>query len=237
MGDKVELTVEARTLQGKAVKKLRKDGYTPAVVYGHDFEAQSVMAPEMAMAKVYRIAGKHQPVELHVGDKKRLAMIKSADIDPVKHQLRHLAFHVVKQNEKVTTEVPIIIEGTGETPAEKAGLVVLTTIETVEVEALPRDLPDSLAAPGERLAEVNDHLTIADLKVPEGVAVLSEPEQVIATVYEPSALQAANEAAGGDAEEEAVDDVSAEHGEDAEQESQGDEDQSDSKKQPQSKSD
>ena len=102
-------------------------------------------------------------------------------------------------------------------PAEKAGLVVLTTIDTVEVEALPRDLPDTIEVSAEQLAEVGDRLTIADLKGPYGVVILSDPEQVIATVYEPGALQAANEATGGDAEPKDVEDVASEHGEDTPQ--------------------
>lgn len=231
MGDKVELTLETRTIQGKAVKALRKGGYVPAVVYGHDFAAQSVMAPEMVMTKAFRAAGKHHPLELQLGEKKRLAMIKTADFDPVKHKLRHVAFHVIKQNEKVETEVPITLVGAGETPAEKAGLVVLTTIDTVEVEALPRDLPDTIEVSAEQLAEVGDRLTIADLKAPSGVVILSDPEQVIATVYEPGALQAANEATGGDAEPKDVEDVASEHGEDTPQATQAEEDQPGGKKQ------
>lgn len=231
MGDKIALKVEERLIQGKKVKKLRKDGFVPAVIYGNDFESQSVMAPHVEITKAFRSAGKHQPIELQMGTKKHLVMIKTVDVDPVKHQLRHVAFHAIKQNEKVQTTVPIIIEGAGETLAEKAGLVVLTTVDTIELEALPNNLPESVIVSGEKLSEVNDHLTVADIKVPEGVVILSDPEQVIATVYEPSALQAANEAVGGDALPENVETMEAEHGEATDQESQAPEDQPGGKKQ------
>jgi large subunit ribosomal protein L25 len=201
MGEQVELTVEQRTVQGKAVKALRRQGIVPAVVYGADDAAQSVMAPYVNMAKAYKLAGKRQPVELLLGKTKRLAMIKSADFDPIKHELRHLAFHVINRNERVTAEVPVVVSGEGETPAERAGLVVLKTIESVEISALPSDLPDSIVAPGEKLIEIGDRLTVGDLKAPKGVTVMTDPAQVLATVYEPSALAAANAAAGGDAEE------------------------------------
>lgn len=213
MGDKIELTLQDRVITGKAVRALRRDGFVPAVMYGPDLTPQAVMAPQMAITKAFKVAGRHQPIELHVGSDKRLAMIKSADLDPVKRTLRHVSFHVIKQNEKITTEVPIQIELSGETPAEKAGLVVLTTIDAVEIEALPRNLPEHVSLPGAKLVEVGDHLTVADVEVPEGVTVLSDPTQIVATVYEPSALQAANEAAGGDAEDES--DVAADHGEEA----------------------
>jgi large subunit ribosomal protein L25 len=235
MGDKVELILEDRSVQGKAVKALRKSGYVPGVVYGHDIEPRSVMGPEVPMTKAFHQAGKHHPVELQLGKQKHLAMIKAVDIDPVKHKLRHLAFHVVKQNEKVETEVPIVIAGSGETVAEKAGLVILTTIESVEISALPSDLPDSIEAPGDKLTAVGDRLAVADLRVPQGVAILSDPEQVIATVYEPSALQAANDAAGGEAESADATAVESEHGEDTPQDTQDEENRPGGKKQAQPK--
>lgn len=231
MGEKVELTVEVRDVTGKKVAALRRDGYVPAVVYGHDFPAQSVMAAEVPMTKAVRRAGKHHPVELQIGEDKRLVMIKTIDVDPVKRGLRNVAFHVVKQNEEVETEVPVVVMGAGETPAEKAGLVVLTGIDTVEVKALPNNLPDQLEVPGERLVEASDHLTVADIKAPKGVTILSDPEQVVATAYEPSALQAANDAAGGDAEvgDEAA--VESEEGADTPQETQAEEGKPGGKKQ------
>lgn len=231
MGDKVELTVEARDITGKKVAALRRQGLVPAVVYGPDFPSQSVMASEVPITKAVEQAGKHQPVELQVDGKKRLAMIKTTDFDPVKHRLRHVAFHVVNQNEEVETEVPVIVTGEGETPAEKAGLVVLTGADTVQVKALPGNLPDQLEVPGDKLAVVGDRLTVADITAPKGVTLLSDPELVIATAYEPSALQAANEAAGGEAEPGDEASVTSEEGGDTPQETQAEENRPGGKKQ------
>jgi large subunit ribosomal protein L25 len=231
MGEKVELTVETREVTGKQVAKLRRDGYVPAVVYGHDFPAQNIMAPEVPITKAVHRAGKHQPVELEIGGAKRLAMIKTTDFDPVRHDLRHVAFHVVKQNEEIETEIPVVVTGEGETPAEKAGLVVLTGAETVQVKALLTNLPDRLEVPGEKLAAVGDRLTVADIVVPKGVTILSDPEQIVATTYEPSALQAANEAAGGEAEPGDESTVEAEAGADTPQETQAEEGKPGGKKQ------
>lgn len=218
MGDKVTLTVEERTILGKKVKRLRKEGFVPAVVYGAGVAAQPVMAPAGVAVKAWHSAGKHHPVELTIGKKKQLVMIKSAEIDPVKHNLRHLSLHVINSNEKVETEVPVKVTDEGQTPAERAGLVVLQALEAVEIQALPANLPDFLAVPGEKLAEPGDHVTVADILPVSGVEILSEPEIVVATVYEPSALAAANDAAGGTADEDT--EVEAENGgeEPAEQE-------------------
>lgn len=210
MGDKVVLTVEEREILGKKVKQLRKRGFVPGVVYGSDMKAKPVTLQAQEATKAWHKAGKHQPIELTLGKSKKLAMIKSADLDPVKRHLRHLSLHVVKQNEKVETEVALHIANEGETEAEKAGLVILQTTENVAIAALPKNLPDFMEVDSSRLVGAGDHVTIADIVPAEGVEVLAEPELLIATVYEPAALAAQNEAAAGTAEDES--DVESENG-------------------------
>jgi len=221
MGDKVTLTVEERKILGKKVSKLRKQGLVPGVVYGHDFESTAVMAPEGVLNKVWHEVGGRQPVELTVGEdgKKRLAMIKSADFEPVKRRLRHISFHVVKQNEKVETEVPIRILGEGETEAERVGLVVLQALENIRISALPSDLPEAAEVPGDKLVAEGDTVTVADIKPIPGVEILNESQIIVATVYSTAALDAQNAEAAGDATDEAevvAENGTAEEGETAE---------------------
>lgn len=202
--EELSLTLEHREVTGKAVKQLRRQGMVPAVIHDHGKESLVVMGSYVDMAKTYQQAGKHHPVSLKAGGKQYMALIKTAEFDPKKHLLRHVVFNAVKANEKVTAEIPVRIifdEGNDATPAERASLVVLHQLEVVEVEALPKYLPDVLEFNGEKLVEVGDQATVADLIVPEHVVVKTEPSQSLATVFEPSALQAANDAAGGDAEE------------------------------------
>ncbi len=223
--DKIELTLKNRKVAGKKVAGLRRQGEVPGVIYGAGLEPANVSAPALVMDKVYRQAGRHHPVYLELDGKKRLAMIKHVDLDPVKRTLRHVSFHAVKQNEKVEAEVPVVLLGEGESLAEKAGLVVLQTLESLPVAALPANLPDRLEVSIKQLAEPGQHVTVADIRLPEGVELqIDDRELVIASVYEPSALQAANEAAGGEAEAEDVAEVEAEHGEDTQQDSQAEED-------------
>ena len=127
-------------------------------------------------------------------------------MDPVKHVLRHVAFHTIKTNDIITTEVPIVLVGIGESEAERAGLVILQAIEHIEIKAKPADLPESLELSIINLETTEDKISVGDIKLPSGVEfadIEQDLELVIANVYEPSALQAANEAAGGDAEDEA----------------------------------
>jgi large subunit ribosomal protein L25 len=200
----ITLNLNERTAEGKQVAKLRNDGFVPSVVYGGKGNPISTQSQAVETLKAVRAAGKHSPVNLTIDGKKKLAIIKSIDMDPVKHTLRHVAFHTIKQNEKIVTEVPIVLVGEGESAAEKAGLIILQAIEKIEVRALPADLPESLEVSIVNLATDEDKLALGDIKLPKGVEFADHEQDtdlVVANVYEPGALQAANDAAGGDAED------------------------------------
>jgi len=203
--DTISLTLEPRDVTGKAVKHLRKEGSVPAVIHDHGKASILVQGGYIPMFKVWQQAGKHHPIQLKAGDKSFTVLIKSADFDPKKHQLTHVVFNAVDKNQKVEADVPIHAkydEGNESAPAERSGYIVLSQLESVQVKAVPSSLPDVLYYDAEKLVEIGDHVTVADLKIPEDVELLTEPTHAIATVYEPSALAAANDAAGGDAEEE-----------------------------------
>lgn len=201
----ISLKLEQRSIKGKKVAALRKQGLTPSVVYGGASNPIMVQSPIIETTKVVNAAGKHTPVHLTIDGKKKLAIIKTIDKDPVKHSVRHVAFHAIKQNEVINTEVPLVLAGQGESDAEKAGLVVLQALEKVEIKAKPADLPEALELSIKELASTEDKLTLADIKLPEGVE-FADMEQdldlVVANVYEPAALEAANNATGGDIQDE-----------------------------------
>ncbi|MBM3209771.1 50S ribosomal protein L25 [Candidatus Saccharibacteria bacterium] len=232
MGNKITLAVEKREIYGKKVAKLRKEALVPGVMYGASIEPTNIQAPLNMVEKVVKEAGLHSPVHITLGKKKNIAMIKDVDVDPVKGSVRHVAFHAVKQNEAVIAEVPIKLVGEGESAAEKAGLVVLQALEHVEIKALPMDLPESLEADITGLVSPGDRVLVGDITIPKGVELVDnddgregtdDDEQsikdlVVANVYEPGALAAANEAAGGDAEDES--EVDSENGSDTPQDTQ-----------------
>lgn len=213
--DSIALAVEPRTVTGKAVRQLRRQGVVPAVIHDHGKPSINIQADYNTLYKVYQAAGRHHPVELKAGDKQYLAIIKKVTFEPKKNQLNHLVFNAVDATQKVETEVPIqpkYGEGNEVSPAERNSLIVLTNLEEVSVEAVPSKLPDVLYYDGEKLVEVGDHATVADLIVPAGVEVKTEAEHTIATVYEPSAVAAANDEAGGDAEADDAESVASEEG-------------------------
>ncbi len=183
--DKVSLELQERTIVRKRLAELRKEGLVPAVVHDHGKQSIHVMGDFAAMTKVFHQAGKHTPVDLTVDGKKHLALIKDVDFEPTKHRVRHVVFQAIKQNEEVETEVPVVFKEGVEIPAERVSLMVLQQLDTVQVKALPRDLPDQLVVDPSGLAAVGDSITVADLVIPKGVTLLTEPDQQIAMVEMP----------------------------------------------------
>ena len=180
--------LDQRTVAGKGLNHLRRDGVVPAVIHNHGQASILVMAPEAELTKIYQEAGKHHPLNLEVGSDKFLALIKDAHFDPVKRRLQHVVFQAIKQDEAVEAEVPVHLEG--EIPAERVGLIVLHQLDTVQIEALPKNLPDEFKVDATGLVELHDKITVADIKVPEGVTILTDPEHPIATIAEPRAIAA-----------------------------------------------
>lgn len=232
--DTISLQVSDRDVTGKAVKHLRKAGTVPAVIHDHGKPSINIQGDYVAMTKVWRQAGKHHPVQLTNEGKKYTTLIKSATFDPRKHLLTHIVFNSVSATEKVEAEIPVrprYDEGNESSPAERTGYIVLSQLEAVMVSAIASKLPDFLEYDAEKLVEIGDHVMVSDLIVPEGVELKLDSEHTLATVYEPSALAAANEDAGGDAEEVDVSTVESEQGSEADTTGNAAEDKPGGKKQ------
>jgi len=238
MADQITLAVDTRDTLGKGVKRLRKDGIVPGVIHDHGKASVHIQAEYQALYKTYTTAGKHHPIEISAGGKKYTTIIKSITFDPKYNAMTHIVFGAIKANEKVDAEIPVhpvYAEGNDASPAERAGLIVLVQAATVHVKALSKDLPDALTYDAEKLVAVGDQITVGDLKVPKGVELEVEPEHVVATVFEPSALAAANDEAGGDAASADQTSVDADHESTAQVGTQADEIRPGGKEQKESK--
>lgn len=199
----ISIDLKKRDIVRKRLAGLRKDGLVPAVVHNHGADSILVTGEAVAMTKVFQQAGKHHPVTVTVDGKKHLALIKDVDREPAKNRIRHVVFQAIKQNETTEAEIPVVFKEDVEIPAEKVSLMVLKQLDTVLVKALPRDLPNELVVDPSSLTEVGDHITVADLVVPKGVTILTEPEHSIAVVEMPkdqiAEANAAQEALAEDA--------------------------------------
>lgn len=187
MSESIDLVAEKREITGKKVRSIRNEGFVPATVYEKGKDSINVRVPYVPMSKAYASAGLGQPVNLTINSKKYLTMIKDVHIDPAKNTIMHVAFHAVNANDPVEAEVPVHIEG--DVPAEQQGNFIVRPNDTVEVKALPANLPEFLAVDASKLVNPGDSLTVADIEPVKDVEILSEPELTLATVEEPRAQE------------------------------------------------
>lgn len=207
-----KLALKKRELVGKKLKSLRAEGLIPSVVYGGK-EPVLASSEYVATEKVLMGAGYHSPIDLDVEGKKKLAIVKDIAIDPVSRKIVNIEFQAISAKEVVEATTPVVIVGFEESEASKIYHFALTqAIEELDVKAKPADLPKELTVDATVLKEVDDKLTIADIKLPEGVVFADKelnPEQVVASLYDPAA-----EAEKREAEEKAASET-AEAGEEA----------------------
>src|SRR3989344_1566537 len=179
--DKIALKAKDRTILGKKVKNLRKEGYLPAHVYGNTKEVEHVSVSLADFKRVFSQAGETGLVDLKIGEERtRPVLIKEVDIDPVSDGILHVGFYQVNLKEKVTVPVPIILIGEGPESVKMGETVVLQTLSEVQVEALPTDLIENIEVNIETLKEIGDAITVADLSYDRSkLTVLTEPEEVV----------------------------------------------------------
>ena len=184
----LELKADVREVTGRKVKTLRQEGMVPAVLYGHT-DTILLQIQAKTLGKVLREAGTHQLIGLQIGKKKPVVTLaREIQRDALKHNYLHVDFYAVKMDEKVTAQVPLILEG--ESPAVKdLGGVLTHGMDQVEIECLPADLISAIAVNIEELLELNQTLTVADLKVPSTVTILSDPDSVVAKIEPPRLVE------------------------------------------------
>lgn len=202
----LELKAEVRETTGKHVGQLRRRGYVPAVLYGKGIEADPIQIEAKALRKVLAQAGTHQLIALQIGKTKpRMTLARDIQIDAVKRNLLHVDFYAVNMREKVTAEVPLVFVGVSPAVKDLGGILVHSMAE-IEIECMPADLLAAVEVDVTGLTELDAMLTVADLKVPSTITILSDPESMVAKVEAPSVAAEVleEEAAAASAEPEVI---------------------------------
>jgi large subunit ribosomal protein L25 len=199
MADRPALAAERRTVTGKAVSRLRKDGRLPGVVYGHGTDSEPVTIDAHEFEQLRKHAGASTLVDLKVeGGKARPVLISSIQVHPVNRRPLHVDLFAVRMTEELTVEVQLV--STGVAGAVENGGTLVHPTSSVKIRALPANLPDSLSYDLSPLVDFDTTITVADLVVPEGVTVQADPAEVIARVLAPRVEEAAVAAEGVEGE-------------------------------------
>jgi len=195
MSERPTLAAASRTVTGKKVATLRRDGRLPAVVYGHSSASESISLDAHEFDLLRRRVGGSTLVDLAVDERKAVpVLIHAIQPHPVTRRAVHVDLLAVRMSEAMTLDVALA--GTGIAPAVELGGTLVHPIETVKVRALPGDLPDSIHYDLGGLESYDSTITVANLIVPDGVTVLTDETEVVARVLPPRVEEATGEGEG-----------------------------------------
>lgn len=182
--DTISLKTQTRELSEKAAD-LRREDILPIECYGKDKENLHLKVNYQDFRRVYLKAGGSTILDLEVeGGEGVKAIVQDVQYDPVSGKILHVDLEALNMKEKMTTHVPLVTEG--EAPAIEAYEgVLIQNKDEVMVKCLPNDLIHEIKVDISGLAELHDTITVADLKVPDNIEILDEPELNVITVSPP----------------------------------------------------
>jgi large subunit ribosomal protein L25 len=184
--EKHEVKAENRTVLGRKIKNLRKQGLIPATVYGKGFESRSIQFLGNALEKIYNEVGESGLVNLVIGEENLPILFRNPQYHPIEGNLLHIDCYKVNLREKISAMVPIVL--IGESQAVKDGNILVPVTDEIEIEALPADLPENIEVDLSALETLESVITVADLKIDKSrVEILTDVEQLIVKVEEPRA--------------------------------------------------
>jgi large subunit ribosomal protein L25 len=179
--EKVVVKATKRSITGKHVAQLRRAGKLPGVLYGHNFEPLPI---SLDLKEASNILGKlsgSSIVTIEVEGKEHATLVREKQYNYLVGSLLHVDFQVVSLTEKLRTDVSI--ELVGISPAVKDfNAIVVSGIEEVEVECLPQDLPEKITVDISNLKNIGDSIYLRDIPIPQNVALLTDPSELIAVV-------------------------------------------------------
>ncbi|GEN89327.1 50S ribosomal protein L25/general stress protein Ctc [Oceanobacillus sp. FSL W8-0428] len=181
----VKLNAQKREdLAKSATNEIRNSGRIPAVVYGKNKDPKTVSVDSVDLVKTVRDEGRNAVISLQVeGSDSVDVMLHDYQIDPIKDDLLHADFYIVNMSEEMDVEVSLRLEG--ESKGEKEGGVLQQPFYEVQVRAKPNDIPEEIVVDVSEL-DVNDSLSISDLKVTGNYEFLDDPDTTIASVVPPT---------------------------------------------------
>lgn len=185
------LTISVKIRDEKEkLNTLREKGGLPAVLYGHGVKNLLLSVSEKEFEKIYKQAGGSSLISLETKDQKEkpLVLIHETQKNPLTDKFIHIDFYQPSLKEKTEAKIPLIFEGEALAVKELNGTLI-KSIQEIEVKALPQNLPHEIKVNIESLKTFEDNILIKDLKVGEGIEILKQAEEVVASVAPPARVE------------------------------------------------
>lgn len=202
MASTISLTAHPRSPEARP-RALRRAQFVPGVLYGPKYETRALQFETATLLRVLKRAGTSHLIDLTIDgvDGNELVLVREVQRHPVTHALWHVDLYRTQADVAIRVEVPIVHHG--EAPALEEGGFINTLLDVLEIECLPRDMPDAIVVDLSVLTDMDSVITVADLQVPEGVTVLT-PEDTVVLRPAFAAIEEEAEEEVEEAEEEAV---------------------------------
>jgi large subunit ribosomal protein L25 len=193
--DNVNIVVHKRDVAGtRAAKRLRKEGFIPGVIYGHGKDAVLIaVEPHVLRDALGTEAGTHAVLNVTFEGQKRghKAIVKEMTLDRVKHSVIHVDLQEIRLDETIETTVSVRFEG--ESKGVKAGGMLEEAVREVTVKGVVTEIPEHVVMDITEL-EIGGTLKVSDLRVPEGIEILDDADDVLCSVLAPRKAVEAEEA-------------------------------------------
>ncbi len=179
----LSITARPRSVWGKKVARLRRAGITPANIYGHRVPSTAIELNTQELERLVRRAGRTALVNLRVeGEPEpRAVLVREVQRKPTTDQLLHVDFLQVSLEEPIRVVVPLV--AVGHAPVlDTVECVVVENLASVEVECLPRDIPQQITVDMSVLTSTESSIHVRDLTPPPGVTILTDPDVVLFSV-------------------------------------------------------
>ena len=198
MSDAAEIVLqtERRSVTGKKVKQLRRDGIVPGNLYGRGQESVAIQAPLTEVQRVFGAVDRNAVVQMAIdGSSETIPVVlREVQRHPVRRSLLHLDFYQVDLTRAIHSDARVILTGSSE--AESLGGTVVQSLEYVTLEALPTEMPSSIEVDVSVLTEFGQSILIRDLTLPEGVTAVTDDTIAVATVLAPRVAEEDEEVEG-----------------------------------------
>ena len=184
--EKLVIKAVKREVIGKKVGVLRREGKLPGVIYGHNFEALPILMDLKEASKVLSISTASTIINVVVDGKEHAAVVREKQKDYLRNTFIHADFQAVSLTEKLRAKVNIELVGTAPAIRNFNGVVV-EGVSSINVEALPGDLPERFTVDVSHLENIGDGIYLRDLEIPSGVELLDALEELVVLITAPAA--------------------------------------------------
>lgn len=180
--DEIIIKVEKREVTGKQVSKMRRQGITPGVVYGHKVDSYPVQMETHATTLLMKKITPTTLVTLDLGGKKTKVIVRDRSYDVVTGALLHLDFLALSMTEMLRANVAIELTGKAPVLDEVPNTLINHSLNELEIEALPDDMLERVEVDLSSITTVDDTITVRDLKLGDKITILTPLDEVIVSV-------------------------------------------------------